>query len=104
MAAGRQALPPASLPRLDDLAERQTALLALLPISLPLPLFPPIPPPLSPATATATAPHPRARPAATPVRANSAAPEPSSAYLKEMDRYKAQNCGSDTKHDRPLVK
>ncbi|PNW72637.1 hypothetical protein CHLRE_15g636500v5 [Chlamydomonas reinhardtii] len=26
------------------------------------------------------------------------------AYLKEMERYKSLSCGSDTKHDRPLVK
>lgn len=25
-------------------------------------------------------------------------------YLKEMERYRAQSCGSDTKHERPLVK
>jgi len=25
-------------------------------------------------------------------------------YLKEMERYRAMSCGSDTKHDRPLVK
>lgn len=34
-------------------------------------------------------------------------PEPDSskpAYLREMERYKAMSCSSDTKHDRPLVK
>mmetsp|Transcript_40427 Transcript_40427/g.89803 ORF Transcript_40427/g.89803 Transcript_40427/m.89803 type:complete len:155 (+) Transcript_40427:137-601(+) len=25
-------------------------------------------------------------------------------YLKELDTYRAMSCGSDTKHDRPLVK
>jgi hypothetical protein len=26
------------------------------------------------------------------------------AYLKEMDKYHAMNCSSNTQHDRPLVK
>ena len=25
-------------------------------------------------------------------------------YIAEMEKYKSMSCGSDTKHDRPLVK
>lgn len=33
-----------------------------------------------------------------------AQPDSKPTYLKEMDRYNAMNCSSNTQHDRPLVK